>query len=67
MKSKSMKVVIWVGFLILCLSASAWSQNPLLAKKGQKKTASEGTENVSLPEDLDATQIDQIIAGLSDE
>ena len=67
MNSKNLKVVIWVGFLILCLSATAWSQNLLMAKKSQKKAASEGTESVSLPEDLDATQVDQIVAGLSDE
>ncbi|MEJ2167306.1 MAG: mechanosensitive ion channel family protein [Desulfobacterales bacterium] len=67
MNSKNMKTVILVGLLVFCLSAIAWSQSPMLSKKGQKKAASDGTENISLPKDLSATQIDQILAGLSDE
>jgi small-conductance mechanosensitive channel len=67
MNTKNMKVVMWVGLLVLCLTATAWSQNPMLPKKSQKKAASEGTENISLPKDLNTTQIDQILAGLSDE
>jgi len=67
MHSNKLKMIVWVGLLALCLSSTAWSQNPMLPKKGQKKAASEGTENISLPKDLNATQIDQIIAGLSDE
>ena len=67
MYSKNLKVIVWVGLVVLCLSSTAWSQNPMLAKKGQKKTASESTENISLPKDLSATQVDQIVAGLSDE
>ena len=67
MYSKSLKVIVWVGLLVLCLSATAWSQNPMLLKTGKKKVASEGTENISLPKDLNAIQIDHIIAGLSDE
>jgi small-conductance mechanosensitive channel len=39
----------------------------MLVQKGQKKTVSEGTESISLPKDLNATQIDQMLAGLSDE
>jgi small-conductance mechanosensitive channel len=39
----------------------------MLPQTGQTKAASEGTENISLSKDLNATQIDQIIAGLSDE
>jgi len=39
----------------------------MLPQTGQKKAASEGTENISLSKDLNATQIDHIIAGLSDE
>jgi small-conductance mechanosensitive channel len=65
--SKIIKVVLWVGLLILCLSATAWSQNPVLLKNSQNKAASEGTETISFPQDLDATQVDQIVAGLSDE
>jgi small-conductance mechanosensitive channel len=65
--SNKLKVIVWVGLLALFLSSTAWSQNPMLPKTGQKKAASEGTENISLPKDLNATQIDQIIAGLSDE
>jgi small-conductance mechanosensitive channel len=67
MYSKNLKIIVWVGLLILCLSSPTWSKNPLLPKTGQKKAASEGTENISLPKELNATQIDQIIAGLSDE
>jgi small-conductance mechanosensitive channel len=67
MYSKNLKIIVWVGLLILCLSSPTWSKNPLLPKTGQKKAASEGTENISLPKELNATQIDHIIAGLSDE
>jgi small-conductance mechanosensitive channel len=67
MYSKNLKVVVWVGLLTLCLSSPTWSKNPMLPKTGQKKAASEGAENISLPKDLNATQIDHIIAGLSDE
>ena len=67
MYSKNLKTIVWVGLLVLCLSSTAWSQNPMLLKSGKKKTASAGTENISLPKDLNAVQIDHIIAGLSDE
>jgi hypothetical protein len=67
MYSKNLKMIVWVGLLVLCLSSIAWSQNPMLPKTGKKKAASEGTEYISLPKDLNATQIDHIIAGLSDE
>ena len=60
-------MIVWVGLLVLCLSSTAWSQNPMLLKTGKKKAASKGTENISLPKDLNATQIDHLIAGLSDE
>jgi small-conductance mechanosensitive channel len=39
----------------------------MAAVKGQKKTAAESAESDSLPKDLSATQVDQIVAGLSDE
>ena len=67
MNARKMKVVLWIGLLVLCLSATAWSQSKMLLKKGPKKAASESTETISLPKDLNATQIDQILAGLSDE
>ena len=67
MYSKNLKVIVWIGLLVFCLSSIAWSQNPMLLKTGKKKAASEGTENISLPKDLDAIQIDHVIAGLSDE
>ena len=67
MNAKNLKVVVWIGITFLYLSATAWSQNPMLAIKGQEKTTAEDTENVSLPEDLNTTQVDQIVAGLSDE
>jgi small-conductance mechanosensitive channel len=67
MYAKNLKVIVWIGITVLCLSATAWSQNPMLVQKGQKKTAAEGTQNVSLPEKLSANQVDPIVAGLSDE
>ena len=67
MNAKNLKVVVWIGITFLYLSATAWSQNPMLAIKGQEKTTAEDTENVSLTEDLNTTQVDQIVAGLSDE
>ncbi|UCF89824.1 MAG: hypothetical protein JSW39_16120, partial [Desulfobacterales bacterium] len=67
MHPKSGKLLVWIGFLVLCLSATAWSQNPILPKTGQKKAAADNLEDTTLPRDLNPTQIDQIIAGLSDE
>ncbi|MBT8367415.1 MAG: hypothetical protein KJP23_22205, partial [Deltaproteobacteria bacterium] len=67
MYSKNLKVIVWVGLLIFVLASAAWSQNPMLLKTGKKKAASEGTETISLPKNLNSTQIDHIIAGLSDE
>ena len=67
MHSKNMKVIVWVGILVLCLSSAAWSKNPMLPKTSQKKAASADTENISLPNDLNAGDIDHIIAGLGDE
>ena len=56
MYSKNLKMIVWVGLLVLCLSSTAWSQNPMLLKSGKKKAASAGTENISLPKDLNAVQ-----------
>jgi len=67
MHSNKVKMIAWAGLFVLCLSSTAWSKNPMLPKTGQKKAASAGTESISLPKDLSATQIDHIIAGLSDE
>jgi small-conductance mechanosensitive channel len=44
-----------------------WSQNFMLAKTGQKGAGAENADTVSLPEPLTAENIDQIVAGLSDE
>jgi len=67
MHSRNMKVIVWAGLLIFCLSSAAWSKNPMMLKTGKKKAASETNQAVSLPEDLSPTQIDQVVAGLSDE
>jgi len=62
-----MKVIVWAGLLIFCLSSAAWSKNPMMLKTGKKKAASETNQAVSLPEDLSPTQVDQVVAGLTDE
>ncbi|MEJ2101348.1 MAG: mechanosensitive ion channel family protein [Desulfobacterales bacterium] len=67
MHPKNLKVIVLAALLIICLSSAAWSKNPLMPKKSNKKAASATTETISLPKDLSPTQIDQIIAGLSDE
>jgi len=67
MRLRALRICIWIGLLVILLTSIAWSQNPMLPKTGQKKAASGGTENISLSKDLSATQIDHIIAGLSDE
>ena len=67
MHSKNLRVIVWVGLLVFCLSSAAWSKNPMLPKTSQKKAASEDTENISLPRDLNADDIDHFIARFSDE
>ncbi len=67
MHSKNLKVIVWIGLLVLCLSSAAWSKNPMLPKAGKKKAASESTESISLPANLNPADIDRIMAGLSDE
>ncbi len=67
MHSRNMKVIVWAGLLIFCLSSAAWSKNPMMLKTGKKKAASETNQAVSLPEDLSPTQVDQVVAGLTDE
>jgi small-conductance mechanosensitive channel len=67
MHPKNLKVIVLAALLIICLSSAAWSKNPLMPKKSNKKAASATTETISLPKNLSPTQIDQIIAGLSDE
>jgi small-conductance mechanosensitive channel len=66
-RTKNVKVLAGIGLLILVLASTAWSKNPMMPKTGQKKAASPDAETISLPKDLSATQIDQIIAGLDDE
>ena len=67
MHSNNVKVIVWVGLLVLCLSSAAWSKNPMMPKTSQKKATSGDTENISLPRDLNPEDIDHILAGLSDE
>ena len=67
MHSKNVREIVWVGLLVLCLSSAAWSKNPMMPKTDQEKVASADTENISLPRDLNADDIDHIITGLSDE
>jgi small-conductance mechanosensitive channel len=67
MRSKHLKVFVGIGLFLFVLTSAAWSQNPLLLKTGKKGTDAKNAENVSLPEPLNSENIDQVIAGLSDE
>jgi small-conductance mechanosensitive channel len=67
LRTKNLKVFVGVGLLIFVLTSTAWSQNPVLAKAGKKGASAENADTVSLPDSLTAENIDQIIAGLSDE
>jgi len=67
MRPMNYKVMVGVGLLILVLTSTAWAKNPMMPKSGQKKAASEKTENIALPSNLNAADIDHIMAGLSDE
>ncbi|MBW2487743.1 MAG: mechanosensitive ion channel family protein [Deltaproteobacteria bacterium] len=67
MRKTNLKVFLGIGLLILVLTSTAWSQNPMLAKSGKKGAGAKNSENVALPEHLSAEKIDQIVAGLSDE
>ena len=67
MRSINLKVIVWMGFLVFCLSSVAWSQNPLLPKTGKKRADAKNAENVSLPMHLSAEEIDHIVAGLGEE
>jgi small-conductance mechanosensitive channel len=67
MRPRALKVCIWIGLLVLMLSSTAWSQNPLKLKSGKKHAAVKAEEKISLPKPLKAENIDHIIAGLSDE
>jgi small-conductance mechanosensitive channel len=67
MHSKNLKVILWVGLLVLCLTSAAWSKNPMAFGTGKKKSAAESPENISLPKDLKASDIDRFMAGLDDE
>ena len=67
MRTKSLKVFLGIGLLVFVMASTAWSQNPMLAKAGKKGAGTENADTVSLPEPLTAENIDQIVAGLSDE
>ena len=67
MRPKNLKLFVGIGLLILVFASTAWPQNPMLLKSAKKRAVATNSEAISLPEDLSATQIDQIIAGLSDE
>jgi moderate conductance mechanosensitive channel len=67
MDSNNLKVLAWVGLLVLCLSSTAWSKNPMMFKSSQKKAAAGDAESITIPKDLNAADIDHFIAGLSDE
>ena len=67
MRPKNLKVIIGVGLLVVCLNSAAWSKNPMMFGTGKKKAAATSPENISLPKDLNAADIDRFMAGLSDE
>ena len=67
MRPKDLKVCIWIGLLLLLLSSTAWSQNPMKLKTGKKHAPVKTEENLTLPEHLGAENIDHFMAGLSDE
>jgi small-conductance mechanosensitive channel len=67
MRSINLKVIVWMGFLVFCLSSVAWSQNLLLPKTAKKRADVKNAENVSLPMHLSAEEIDHIVAGLGEE
>jgi small-conductance mechanosensitive channel len=67
MRPYALKVFIGIGLVFLLLNAPAWSQSPIKVKSGKKHTNIKAEENISLPEHLEAENIDHIIAGLSDE
>jgi small-conductance mechanosensitive channel len=67
LRTKNLKVFVGIGLLIFVLTSTGWSQNPMLAKAGKKGAGAENADTVSLPEPLTAENIDQIVAGLSDE
>jgi small-conductance mechanosensitive channel len=67
LRTENLKVFLGIGLLIFVLTSTAWSQNPMLAKTAKKGAGAKNSENVALPEHLSAENIDQIVAGLSDE
>jgi len=66
MHSKNVKMIVWVGLILLLLSSAAWPQNPIMLKAGKKKADVKTDENISLPKPLSAENIDHIVAGLND-
>jgi small-conductance mechanosensitive channel len=67
MRPHSLKVCIWMVLVFIMLSATAWSQSAFKLKSAKKHKAVKAEETLSLPEHLNAENIDHIIAGLSDE
>jgi len=67
MRPHHLKVGIGIGLVFFLLSATAWSQSAFKLKSGKKHTNAKAEETVTLPQHLNAENVDQIIAGLSDE
>ncbi len=67
MRPKTLKICMCIGLLLLLLTSTAWSQNFPKVKTGKKQAHVKTEEKVVLPEHLSAENIDNIIAGLSDE
>jgi len=67
MHPKKIKVCIWIGLLVLVMTATAWSQNPFKIKPGKKPAEANKTESAALPQHLNAENVDHIVAGLDDE
>ena len=68
MHSKHLKAIVLAGFLAFSLnSAPCWSKTSSISKTHAQMAVSESTDAVALTKDLNAVQVDQLIAGLSDE
>jgi len=67
MRAHALKVGIGIGLVLLLVTAPAWSQSAFKLKSGKKHTAVKAEETPSLPQHLNAEDIDRIIAGLNDE
>jgi small-conductance mechanosensitive channel len=67
MRLRAFKVSIWIGLLLLLLTATAWPQNLTNIITGKKQADVKTAENLTLPKPLGAESVDHLIAGLSDE